>query len=1330
MKRSQIGLFLSVLLLLSLLLGASSCKNGENGQDMKGETTMTQDQTNELITEAPAPEWPQASDGALNVRTEQRIDMDWRFLQDDDQMAKNESFNDSDWRLLNLPHDWSIEGEYDEGNPSAGQCGFLPTGIGWYRKTIEIPEEWQGKQVSLVFDGVFCNSTVYVNGTKVGGREYGWLSFSCDITEAIAGKSAAVIAVKVDNSVQPAARWYTGSGIYSHVSVVVTNGIHIAENGTYVITPADENRIPTGEILLESTIVNDGTESKTVSVRSTVYRKSDKIQVAQGTVSGITVEAGRKATAEQSIKVDSHLLWDVDNPNLYEIETEILCDDTVVDDYVTVFGFRSVDYTENGLYLNGEQIKLKGVANHWALGAIGAAQPTNIIRYKIQVMKDMGVTCIRTAHNACPPEFYELCDEMGMLVLDELFEGEMGKVKGDYGTRWFTSHWREDVQYWIKRDRNHPSVIIWSIGNETGSHDDNSGISDYIKRFDKTRPTTGSLVYNGVDIPGANAISEVKPFNQPVSGKPVLSTEAPHTHGVRGVYRTQTWFRGIISPGASYGRYDIPHLTESEVFKYDWAEFTNINRIWPSSYDNAVSLISIRKHWTLTRDIDWRLGEFRWTGFDYLGEANYVVGGWPYRMFHSGAVDTALFEKDMYYLYQSIWTDEPMLHLLPTWTHPTVEEGTEIPVWVYSNCEKVELFLNGESLGMIDRGPIDEREWDKIQFDWLVPYKEGTIKAVAYDSEGNAILEESYTTASSPAKISLENSTGETFPTDPTYIGQVTVTTLDKDGNFYPYGENRAYYKVYGPAYVKAVDNGCPTDTDPHNATNRNAFMGLNKMFISPTGEEGDVLVVAGSILGEKRQLTSELVYIDVAQISMRGNPESKSFEIFYTLDGTTPTRRSNRYTEAFSVKLETTVKAAVYVEGEDTPIFVMTERFGKSEGMYWADADSGNDNVYPAANAEISGEAITKLDYGYADKYINFKNKPGYAEYTVNAESAGEYYVAVCYNNGRSDKGEMFFDIYVNGESIGSHSFRYNGEWDKFWSYRFIKVTLGEGENTIRFDAPTTAGPNLKELIVYPVSVVLEATDATLTGDDKIVVSDSALNGQAIDVGQGGTVKWNVNTENGGAYKLIFTYCSPNTSLWSVSAEVNGVTVASFAGGKVSNDYGSSWGFLEKTVTLSPGENVISLNIPKGGTYAGSLIVVQDIESDREAVIIEPSCLDGKLLAASGDTLILADKTDQSEESQWELVTNPQGIIYIINKNSGKMLYTDGFSVRLSETNQKGSAEWMRMSDMENFEYIVHVNTGMVLASDENGRLVVGERKDYNDADRNGNLAYWYIHK
>ncbi len=1275
-------------------------------------------------------------------RVRVNIDYNWRFIKKDVEGAEVKVFNDASWRLLNLPHDWSIEGEYDQANTTGGACGFLPAGIGWYRKTLTIPAEYRdGRQVSLYFDGVFANSTVYVDGTKVGESFYGWLSFSCDITEQVQGKETVEIAVRVNNSIQPAARWYTGSGIYSHVWVISTEKVHVAENGIYVVTPAaGVKEAPDGTVNIETVVDNDGSTSATVKVRSSVINKKTAQVVAQATSDSVTLDAGGSCTVNQEAKVDNPLLWSTEDPNLYELRTEIISGDTVLDDKVTSFGFRSIYFEETGFYINGVKTELKGVANHWAIGALGAAQSDNMIRYAIQLMKDMGVNCIRTAHNARPPIFYELCDEMGMMVMDELFEGPQGKAPGDYGTLYYQTRWKTDIEYWVKRDRNHPSIIIWSLGNETGYGD--NGMTAHLKQFDTTRPTTGGHIFNGVDIPGANGASEQTTFQRPVEGKPMIATEAPHTHAVRGVYRTQTWYRGATEPGSV--RWPIPHLTETEIFEYDWGDYQNAQRIWPSSYDNAVSQNSVRKNWELTRDTDWRIGEFRWTGFDYLGEANYVIGGWPYRMFHSGAVDAGYFAKDMYYLYQSMWLDTPMLHVLPSWTHPIMEDGTEIPVWVYSNCEEVELFFKAEdadefvSLGRLDHGPMSERPEAEMQFEWLVPWKPGTIKAVGYDNNGDAILEESHTTASSPARLVLENTTGEELPTDPSWVGQVTVSIVDKDGNFYPYGENRTYYHVSGPAYLKALENGSPTDVESHVMGNRNAFMGLTKAFIQPTQDDGDVVVTVGAILGEKRQLTTDLVYIDVEQIAMRGNPAKDEFEIFYTTDGSTPNRSSAPYTGAFSVELETTVKAAVYFKGESSAIFVMEESFGNNEGMFWNISDREvNDNIATIDNAILEGENIKTMEYGYGELYANFNSKPGSVTYMLNAEKAGMYYAAICYNNGSlsatSQTGlTKWMDIEINGSSIGNTAFVYNGDWDAFWSYRFIKVNLKEGENTLKIISSTTSGANLKEIIYWHDDDVYTADKAILTGDDEVMSYDSASDGIGVNVHQGGTVSWKITDRPAGKYviKMVFSSPNPGTHLTQFYGLVNGEQKAVWITDKVSPDYGSSWGFYEAEVELAPGINTVSMRIPSGGALVSALIIEPVDEATVTSVTLDSASLGGMKIGVENNTVPTVISDDYTTDySTWDMVHTASGAFYLVCRANGMLLVSDGETLSLADGADNGNARWITRGEMSDYDYIVHVSSELVLAVSDDNELILDNIDNYDIGDRDSR-AYWTLNK
>ena len=419
-------------------------------------------------------------------RMRANIDLNWRFQLGDPEGAEQTEYDDSDWRLLNLPHDWTIEGEYSADNPSGGSCGYLPGGIGWYRKTLTVPQDWKmDRKLYLEFDGVFRNSEVYINGQLVGERPYGWISFAYDISPYFAETDTVEIAVRVDNSLEPAARWYTGSGIYGHVYLLSTPKVHVDRYGTYVTTP--EVSAEMAKVSVETTVKNDTTEEKTVSVRSTIYDPQNQ-QVAQLTSEQAPCAAGEEgAVVKQELTVSDPTLWDTENPALYRLYTEVLVDGETVDDYETTFGIRTISFSNtDGFFLNGENIKLQGVADHWAAGALGAAVPENIVRYRLQMLKDMGVNAVRTSHNPRPSYFYDICDELGILVMDEVFDGWKKKATHDYGAHDFAEWWETDVTEWVLRDRNHPSIIIWSIGNETGANDIN-GIVDLIESTDRAR---------------------------------------------------------------------------------------------------------------------------------------------------------------------------------------------------------------------------------------------------------------------------------------------------------------------------------------------------------------------------------------------------------------------------------------------------------------------------------------------------------------------------------------------------------------------------------------------------------------------------------------------------------------------------------------------------------------------------------------------------------------------------------------------------------------------------------------------------------------------------
>jgi len=664
--------------------------------------------------------------GLPTIREEVGLDFDWRFHLGDSPSARKTDFDDRHWQTLNVPHDWTTEATLSPNGAPAEQGGYSPGGVGWYRREITVPKNWNdNKHVRIEFEGVYMNSEVWINGVYLGKRPYGYISFGYDLTEYLrTGQN--VLAVRVDNSKEPSTRWRHGCGIYGHVRLTVASSTHVAPSGVWIHTSSiDDDR---AIVEVETTVLSKSRVDAPFQVRTSLLDPDGK-QVATS-LSGVHSEVAKSTTVQQSLAIHQPKRWDVETPRLYKAHTEILQDGEVVDSVSTRFGLRTIEWkAETGFWLNGRNLKLKGVCEHLEGGPVGAAWPDSLIEWKLRLLKQMGCNAIRTAHNPQVPKFYELCDELGLLVMDEIFDGWKKKAKWDYGRQAFDQWWRKDLEDWVRRDRNHPCVIIWSVGNETRG-DIGAELAETCRLLDPTRlVTSGHSAPEVMDVVGVNGKSEKRAFfGNWNSDKPFVATEAPHTWQVRGFYRTQTWFRDGC-PSRRQDPFDIPDLTPAEIFTDDWThpkKKKNRKQVFNSSYDNATVRINSRQHWELTRDLPWLSGHFRWTGFDYPGEAGYVHGGWPFRAFMGGAVDLAGFKKNLYYFYQSQWTKRSVLHMLPHWTHPRMELGTLIPLWVYSNADEVELLLNDQSLGKKSPG----KKWDQMQCEWLVPWQPGTITAI------------------------------------------------------------------------------------------------------------------------------------------------------------------------------------------------------------------------------------------------------------------------------------------------------------------------------------------------------------------------------------------------------------------------------------------------------------------------------------------------------------------------------------------------------------------------------------------------------------------------
>jgi len=995
----------------------------------------------------------------VGVCSAERIlfDEDWKFIQKDVPKAEQVKHADAGWRTLDLPHDWTVEGKFDRKNPTTDRCGYLPTGIAWYRKTIDVPKAWKGKDVAIEFDGVFRNSTVWANGQKLGHRPYGWISFGYDISGIANDSEQITFAVRVDNKDQHAARWYTGSGIYAHTWINVREPIHIPTSGVWIRTDGST-------VSIDTEVVNKTQKAGKGVVKTTVLDADG--QPVASKESAVVVKMGKTATAAQTLQIKDPNRWSPESPYLYTAVSEVLVGSKVVDRVETRFGVRDIEWIPGkGMLLNGEVVKLRGVCQHQHGGAMGAAVPEKIIRFRVEQMKAMGCNSIRTAHNPHTPEFYDICDELGMIVMDEFVDGWGRKARADYGAQAFDKWWKRDLTDWIKRDRNHPSVFLWSIGNETHGVESAKAMLARCRELDPTRPvTSGSSEEQLMDIYGMNGGSESQNWFETKMPKDrvFIGTENTHTWQTRGYYRTHTWYRDGITSQIT----DIPDLTEKEVFTFDWtdnAHRANRKQFYKSSYDNATVRSPARRMIAQIRDVPNNAGMYRWTGHDYLGEAGLASGAWPFKLFSGGTCDLANFEKDLYYLYQSQWTTEPMVHILPHWTHPVMKAGTEIPIWAYSNCDEVELFLNGKSLGKKTPGT----KWQEMQCQWLVGWTPGTIQAVAYNG-GKKVAEKTIRTADEPAKIKLSID-GEPLSTSGKDIVQVRAAFFDAKGEFYPYGENRVFFKVYGEGRIKALDNGKPNDVEPfYGTSDRTGFFGLTRAYIESGKKDGDIALVAGAILGDKKLVVSNKVHIDAELIALRGNPAEPKLEVFYTTDGSVPTMQSSRYQGGFEIPLGTTVKALVTANGVEA--LRMEERFASDVGLLWEggglDTEFGGEQ---AEAAEFKGAAVATEGKNYnGSAYLDMGKKKGaYVEwYQENDGAAAKVNLSIRYSGTTKGRKPMKVRLNVNEDMMEKVvKLPAAANWGKHWRTVAVPIQLKRGANTIRLTTVDNHGLFIDEI-------------------------------------------------------------------------------------------------------------------------------------------------------------------------------------------------------------------------------------------------------------------------
>lgn len=786
----------------------------------------------------------------------------WSFSLSDNPQASETDFDDKDWRVLNLPHDWAIEGDFSKDNPSGTGGGALPGGTGWYRKTFIPSNEDSDKIIRIDFDGVYMNSEVFINGKSLGKRPYGYISFGYDITPYLKWNEKNVIAVRVDNSEQPNSRWYSGCGIYRNVWLTKTNPVHVDEWGTYVTTSEISNDNATLNIV--TTVQNSGNNNETVTLKS-ILNDMDGSIVAE-TESSVSVVAGQKSDISHTLNISSPELWNIENPYLYSLVTEIIKDGKCIDRYTTTTGIRDFRFdAEKGFILNGKQTKINGVCMHHDLGCLGAAVNTRAIERQLQILKEMGCNGIRCSHNPPAPELLDLCDKMGFIVMDEAFDmWRKRKTQHDYA-RYFNEWHEKDLRDFILRDRNHPSIFVWSIGNEVleqwsdakadtlsleeanlilnfghsadmlakdGEMSVNSlltkKLADFVRKLDPTRPITAGcnepnpgnhLFKSGaLDIIGYNYhnvnIPDV-PKNFP--GKPFIITESNSALMTRGYYRMPSNDMFIWPE-----RWDKPFYDES----FSCSSYDNCHAPWGNTHEENIKLV---------RNNDFISGQYIWTGFDYIGEPTPY--GWPARSSYFGIVDLAGFPKDVYYLYQAEWTNKQVLHLFPHWNWT---EGQEIDMWCYyNNADEVELFINGESQG------IRSKDENNLHVVWRVKFVPGTVKVVARKG-GNIIAEKEIHTAGDPYKIRLTPDR-DIITADGKDLSFITVEVLDKDNNLCPLSENLINFEVKGNAFIAGVDNGCQTSMERFKDNKRKAFNGKCLVVLQNNGEIGTATLTANS---------------------------------------------------------------------------------------------------------------------------------------------------------------------------------------------------------------------------------------------------------------------------------------------------------------------------------------------------------------------------------------------------------------------------------------------------------------------------------------------------
>ncbi len=782
---------------------------------------------------------------SLTKRIVNDFTLDWNFALDKDGTKLEYSdMKDSEWRNVDLPHDWSIEGPFRPDNSMTSRGGYLPGGIGWYYKSFTVPVKYKKKLVTIEFDGIYMNSDVWINGHHLGHHPFGYTGLSYDLSKYLYfGNVQNQIVVRVNNLLQPSARWYTGSGIAWDVRLLITDTVRVKQWGVYITTPdiiADR-----ANVTIRTEIENKcGSDKRVEVINKILDRKNEKVDEK---VSVIGITSFENATVEQMLAVNNPKLWDLETPNLYKVYTILKIDGIIVDDYITTFGIRDISFDpDKGMFINGRSTKIKGVCIHSDNGCLGVAAFTRAYERRLELLKDMGCNAIRTSHNPFPPQFLDLCDKMGFLVMNEAFDEWMvpkkpiGSTDGKtqyrlemHGYARYFEEWHEkDMRSFVRRDRNHPSVIMWSIGNEIRdlTMETEEGIEigkrliKIVKEEDPTRlATCGCNITENVNRSGFAEYLDIVGYNyreflyhkdhEKYPKRLIVGSEtvSHHTPERRGEYdldmmRKESWFNIKATKG------------DEDNFALE-----AYNRKNPS----VVAEYSMRMHMAY----DFVIGFFIWTGFDYIGEpAPYL---WPIRSSCRGVFDICGFPKDGYYFYKAYWKDEPLVHIFPHWNHQGME-GTKIPVIAFTNCDYVELYLNGKLLGS-----KDFKFCHGMHLKWEVEYRPGILEAYGYKN-GERVCKSTRTTSGEPAALELKLNQ-HVMHANRKELSFATVEVVDKDGILVPDASLLIEAVIEGEGEIVGVDNGDTHYVGSLKGPEIPAFNGLCQIVIRSTGKQGKI---------------------------------------------------------------------------------------------------------------------------------------------------------------------------------------------------------------------------------------------------------------------------------------------------------------------------------------------------------------------------------------------------------------------------------------------------------------------------------------------------------